>query len=52
LTDVNAVNGGNRYDNQESFLFAEVMKYAYLTHAPGMGPISIVDEDEANESRG
>jgi mannosyl-oligosaccharide alpha-1,2-mannosidase len=38
LTDVNAVNGGGRYDNQESFLFAEVLKYAYLTHAPGMSP--------------
>ncbi|KAF4209010.1 hypothetical protein CNMCM8980_001687 [Aspergillus fumigatiaffinis] len=43
LTDVNAVNGGNRYDNQESFLFAEVMKYAYLTHAP---------EDEWQVQRG
>ncbi|OOF95402.1 glycoside hydrolase family 47 protein [Aspergillus carbonarius ITEM 5010] len=30
LTDVNAENGGDRYDNQESFLFAEVMKYSYL----------------------
>ncbi|THC95625.1 hypothetical protein EYZ11_004887 [Aspergillus tanneri] len=33
LMDVNAKDGGGRYDNQESFLFAEVMKYAYLTHS-------------------
>ncbi|EAW07379.1 glycoside hydrolase family 47 protein [Aspergillus clavatus NRRL 1] len=33
LTNVNAENGGGRYDNQESFLFAEVLKYAYLTHS-------------------
>ncbi|KAF7585273.1 maturation of Asn-linked oligosaccharides protein [Aspergillus hancockii] len=31
LTNVNAVNGGDRYDNQESFMFAEVLKYTYLT---------------------
>ncbi|RJE17693.1 hypothetical protein PHISCL_09972, partial [Aspergillus sclerotialis] len=30
LTDVNAADGGSRIDNQESFLFAEVMKYCYL----------------------
>ncbi|GAB1212382.1 maturation of Asn-linked oligosaccharides protein [Aspergillus terreus] len=33
LQDVNAANGGGRYDNQESFLFAEVMKYVYLAHS-------------------
>ncbi|KAI2883930.1 CAZyme family GH47 [Aspergillus niger] len=33
LTDVNAANGGSRYDNQESFLFAEVMKYSYMAFA-------------------
>ena len=32
--DVNAPGGGEKDDNQESFLFAEVMKYAYLIHAP------------------
>jgi mannosyl-oligosaccharide alpha-1,2-mannosidase len=32
---VNAANGGGRYDNQESFLFAEVMKYVYLAHSGG-----------------
>jgi mannosyl-oligosaccharide alpha-1,2-mannosidase len=41
LQNVNAPNGGGWYDNQESFLFAEVMKYAYLTHAPGEFPIPI-----------
>jgi mannosyl-oligosaccharide alpha-1,2-mannosidase len=34
VTDVNAARGGTAGDNQESFLFAEVMKYAYLIHAP------------------
>ncbi|BDD57335.1 maturation of Asn-linked oligosaccharidesprotein [Monascus purpureus] len=34
ITDVNAVDGGSMDDNEESFLFAEVMKYAYLIHAP------------------
>ncbi|KAB8229817.1 glycoside hydrolase family 47 protein [Aspergillus alliaceus] len=34
LTNVNAANGGGRFDNQESFLFAEVLKYVYLTFAP------------------
>lgn len=36
LTNVNAIGGGSKVDNQESFLFAEVMKYSYLTHAEGM----------------
>lgn len=35
ITNVNAADGGSKDDNQESFLFAEVMKYAYLVHAPG-----------------
>ncbi|KAI9368102.1 mannosyl-oligosaccharide alpha-1,2-mannosidase 1B [Aspergillus egyptiacus] len=34
LTNVNAENGGARQDNQESFLFAEVLKYIYLSFAP------------------
>ncbi|KAJ5551744.1 Glycoside hydrolase family 47 [Penicillium sp. DV-2018c] len=33
VSDVNAAGGGSKYDNEESFLFAEVMKYAYLVHA-------------------
>ncbi|CAG8240687.1 unnamed protein product [Penicillium salamii] len=33
MSDVNKLGGGSHYDNQESFLFAEVMKYAYLVHA-------------------
>ncbi|KEQ81001.1 glycoside hydrolase [Aureobasidium pullulans EXF-150] len=32
LTDVNADEGGSKGDVQESFVFAEVMKYVYLTH--------------------
>ncbi|KAL3485520.1 glycoside hydrolase [Aspergillus germanicus] len=43
LTDVNAANGGNQVDNQESFIFAEVLKYMYLTFAP---------EDEWQVQRG
>ncbi|PVH83057.1 glycoside hydrolase family 47 protein [Cadophora sp. DSE1049] len=34
LNDVNKVKGGGYNDFQESFLFAEVLKYAYLIHAP------------------
>lgn len=33
VTDVNAPGGGNKTDDQESFLFAEVLKYAYLIQA-------------------
>lgn len=34
LKDVNAPNGGGQDDFQESFFFAEVLKYSYLIHAP------------------
>lgn len=34
VSDVNAAGGGAKTDLQESFLFAEVMKYSYLIHAP------------------
>jgi len=34
VTDVNAPDGGSFNDFQESFLFAEVLKYSYLIHAP------------------
>lgn len=36
VSNVNATGGGSKYDNQESFLYAEVMKYSYLTFAEGM----------------
>lgn len=29
ITDVNALNGGSFVDFQESFVFAEVLKYRY-----------------------
>lgn len=32
VTDVNAAGGGNKTNFQDSFLFAEVMKYSYLIH--------------------
>ncbi|GAB7362051.1 hypothetical protein MBLNU230_g2085t1 [Neophaeotheca triangularis] len=34
VEDVNAPGGGEATNFQESFLFAEVMKYSYLIHAP------------------
>ncbi|KAF6222798.1 hypothetical protein HO133_000847 [Letharia lupina] len=34
ISNVNAANGGSFDNVQESFLFAEVMKYSYLIHAP------------------
>ena len=33
ISDVNAPGGGTKLDNQESFLFAEVLKYSYLIQA-------------------
>jgi mannosyl-oligosaccharide alpha-1,2-mannosidase len=33
LGNVNEPGGGQKRDNQESFFFAEVMKYSYLIHA-------------------
>ncbi|KAI9652217.1 MAG: maturation of Asn-linked oligosaccharides protein [Alyxoria varia] len=33
ISDVNAPGGGEKQDNQESFLFAEVLKYSYLIQA-------------------
>jgi len=33
VSDVNAPGGGNKTDQQESFLFAEVLKYSYLIFA-------------------
>lgn len=41
LNDVNAENGGGQDDNQESFMFAEVLKYTYLAFAPGTSPVSL-----------
>jgi len=34
VSDVNAAHGGSFLDFQDSFLFAEVLKYSYLIHAP------------------
>jgi mannosyl-oligosaccharide alpha-1,2-mannosidase len=33
ISDVNTKGGGQKLDNQESFLFAELLKYSYLIHA-------------------
>ncbi|KFY22953.1 hypothetical protein V493_06202 [Pseudogymnoascus sp. VKM F-4281 (FW-2241)] len=55
ISDVNAEGGGEKTDFQESFLFAEVMKYAYLIHAEdnvwqvdGKGKNSFVFNTEAH----
>lgn len=32
VKNVNAADGGEKDDNQESFLFAEVLKYSYIIH--------------------
>lgn len=34
ISNVNAPGGGDKYNNQESFFFAEVLKYSYLIQAP------------------
>ena len=34
ITDVTIPGGGQKSDMQESFLFAELMKYAYIIHTP------------------
>ncbi|KAL9110751.1 MAG: hypothetical protein Q9227_004743 [Pyrenula ochraceoflavens] len=34
ISDVNAPGGGTKLNFQDSFLFAEVLKYSYLIHAP------------------
>ncbi|KAI9750233.1 MAG: hypothetical protein M4579_006552 [Chaenotheca gracillima] len=34
ISDVNTPGGGDKVDNQESFLFAEVLKYSYLINLP------------------
>ncbi|KAJ8124508.1 hypothetical protein O1611_g9131 [Lasiodiplodia mahajangana] len=47
VTDVNAPNGGSFYDSQESFWFAEVLKYSYLVQA-GEAPYQ-VSADHNNE---
>lgn len=36
VNDVNTVGGGGFLDDQESFLFAEVMKYAFLIQSPSV----------------
>ena len=34
ISNVNAANGGSFFNFQDSFFFAEVLKYSYLIHAP------------------
>ena len=45
INDVNVAGGGGFTNIQESFLFAEVLKYSYLIHAP----VSMIqDSDDSN----
>ena len=50
VSDVNAPGGGNQEDNQESFLFAELLKYAYLAQAPVSPLPSIVTQCSAKNT--
>lgn len=49
VSDVNSAGGGFKYDNQESFLYAEVMKYSYLTFAEGMST-KTCDHDNSTQN--
>ncbi|RPB01021.1 glycoside hydrolase [Choiromyces venosus 120613-1] len=45
VSDVNRKDGGSKYDNQESFWFAEVLKYLYLIFDEG-GKVGFVKGTE------
>lgn len=52
MGNINSASGGSHYDNEESFLFAEVLKYAYLAHADGellVFPMVIQTSDRADQ---
>lgn len=59
IKNVNTANGGSKMDNQESFIFAEVLKYAYLAVTgddewqvqPGNGTNKFVLNTEAHPIR-
>lgn len=59
INNVNTANGGSKMDNQESFIFAEVLKYAYLAVTgddewqvqPGNGTNKFVLNTEAHPIR-
>lgn len=42
ISDVNALGGGDKYNNQESFFFAEVLKYSFLIQAPASIPLRMM----------
>jgi mannosyl-oligosaccharide alpha-1,2-mannosidase len=48
ITDVNAANGGSFTNFQESFFFAEVLKYAYMIHADQDAEWQVADADGKN----
>ena len=47
VQNVNTVGGGGFFNQQESFLFAEVMKYSYLIHAPVSAPLWLLSGPSA-----
>jgi mannosyl-oligosaccharide alpha-1,2-mannosidase len=42
LADVYDADGGGYQNNQDSFFFAEVLKYCYLTFADGKSPPNLI----------
>ena len=48
ITDVNAPDGGDFTNFQESFFFAEVLKYAYLIHADQDAEFQVAGPDGKN----
>lgn len=49
ITDVNAADGGDFTNFQESFFFAEVLKYAYLIHADQDAEFQVAGPDGKNQ---
>jgi len=49
ITDVNAANGGSFTDFQESFFFAEVLKYAYLIHTDSDAEYQVAGKEGKNK---
>ncbi|TKA79073.1 hypothetical protein B0A55_02506 [Friedmanniomyces simplex] len=52
ITDVNAVDGGKKLDQMESFVFAEVMKYIWLIHLDDdRAPFHVMDSRTGKKNR-
>ncbi|KAK3636524.1 hypothetical protein LTR56_014150 [Elasticomyces elasticus] len=52
ISDVNAVDGGKKLDEMESFVFAEVMKYIWLIHLEDdKAPFHVMDSRTGSSNR-